>query len=101
MEFQQNYIKECFQAFQYSTFINKIVENLETNQSANVRSYMDVAIDELQEQINQPIGSGEETIHNARVSQLNSMYKCWYKLFALLEEEDEPRTEILRAGQAE
>lgn len=98
MVFQQEYIKTCFQAFQYSPFINKIIENLENGNSANVRSYMDVAIDELQEEINQPIGQGEEAIHNARVHQLRSMYTCWYKLFALLEEDG---AEVLRDKCAE
>lgn len=95
MIFTKEYIKQCFQAFQYSSFINKIVENLESGNSANVRSYMDVSIDELQEQINQPIGKDEETIHNARVHQLKSMYNCWYELFKLLEEDDEGERKLL------
>lgn len=101
MFFTKEYVNKCFQAFQYSPFINQLVKNLEENNSPNVRSYMDVSIDDLQEQINQPIGQGEEEIHNARVHQLKSMYTCWYELFRLLEEDDEGERRLLPSTSTE
>lgn len=63
--------------------------------SANVRSYMDSAIDDLQQEINQPIGEDEHMIHNARVTQLKAMYTAWYELFEILETQ-ETSYELLR-----
>jgi hypothetical protein len=83
MTFNEEYIKECYEAFKYSLYVNMIMDNLNKNSSANVRSYMDAAIDDLQEEINQVIGEEEHTIHNARVIQLKAMYTVWYKLFEL------------------
>jgi hypothetical protein len=83
MIFHEEYKKECYEAFRYSLYVNMIMDNLNRNNSANVRSYMDAAIDDLQEEINQVIGEGEHTIHNARVTQLKAMYTAWYKLFEL------------------
>lgn len=88
MTFSEEYKQECYEAFRYSTFINLIMDNLNKGNSANLRSYMDAAIDDLQEEINQVIGEGEHTIHNARVTQLKAMYSAWYKLFELIEIED-------------
>lgn len=88
LTFNKEYKAECYEAFRYSPYINKIMENLDNNHSANLRSYMDASIDDLQHEINQPIGEGEHSIHNSRVKQLKLMYTCWYKLFNILEELD-------------
>ena len=88
LTFSGEYKAECFEAFQYSPYVNKVMESLEIGNSANLRSYMDASIDDLQHEINQVIGEGEHSIHNSRVRQLKMMYSCWYKLFNLLEEAD-------------
>jgi len=61
---------------------------------------MDAAIDDLQEEINQPIGDGEHLIHNARITQLRQMYTAWYELFELIETQD-TNYELLRNSSAE
>lgn len=86
--FEDKYKVECYDAFRYSPFINKVMEALESGHSANLRSYMDASIDDLQHEINQPIGEGEHSIHNSRVRQLKLMYSSWYKLFEYLESYD-------------
>lgn len=88
MIFKDEFKVECYNAFRYCPYIEKIMENLHLNHSPNVRSYMDAGIDDLQREINQPIGEGEHLIHNARITQLKLMYMCWYKLFELLDTED-------------
>jgi nucleoside-specific outer membrane channel protein Tsx len=93
--FKDDYKKKCFQAYQYSPYINKIMEHLELGDSASLRSYLDGSIDDLQIEINQPIGEGEASIHNARVHQLKLMYFCWHELFKILDEQDVTEYELL------
>lgn len=85
IKFTPEFKTQCYDAYRYCPFVNNIIKALDENNSANLRSYMDAAIDDLQHEINQPIGQGEESIHNARVTQLRAMYACWYKLFEILE----------------
>lgn len=85
MIFKQEYKNQCFNAYRYCPFIDMIMANLDAGKEANVRSFMDAAIDDLQQEINQPIGEGEHAIHNARVLQLRAMYICWYELFEILD----------------
>lgn len=85
MEFPQNFVNKCNNAFEYSVYLKNIQDNLKSNNSPNVRSYIDSSIDDLQEEINQPIGENEELIHNARIAQLYKMYDCWYELLEMLE----------------
>ena len=88
--FNNEYKKECYEAFKYSPFVNNIMESLESsnNYFANLRTYMDAAIDDLQNEINQPIGQDEHLIHNARVKQLQLMYTCWKELFNIIDNLD-------------
>lgn len=88
IQFKDDYKKRCYDAFRYSPYINKVMENLEAGHSPNVRSYMDGSIDDLQAEINQFIGDGEHSVHNARVNQLKLMYSCWHELFRIIEEQD-------------
>lgn len=98
LTFSKEYKVECYEAYKYSPYINKVMESLETGNSANLRSYMDASIDDLQNEINQVIGEGEHSIHNSRVRQLKLMYGCWYMLFNLLEEAD---YELLRDSSSQ
>ncbi len=100
IKFTEDYKVQCYNAFRYSPFIEKLMESLHVGSSANVRSYMDAAIDDLQEEINQPIGDGEHLIHNARITQLRQMYTAWYELFELIETQD-TNYELLRDSSAE
>jgi deoxyadenosine/deoxycytidine kinase len=93
--FSSQYKRECYDAFRYSPYINKVMESLDSGNSPNLRSYMDASIDDLQNEINQPIGNGEHSIHNSRVQQLRLMYSSWYKLFELLESQDTTEYELL------
>lgn len=89
MTFKNEYKKQCYEAFKYSPFVNNIMESLESSSSnyfANLRTYMDAAIDDLQNEINQPIGEDEHLIHNARINQLQAMYICWKELFNVIDE---------------
>lgn len=88
--FNNEYKKECYEAFKYSPFVNNLMESLESsnNYFANLRTYMDAAIDDLQNEINQPIGQDEHLIHNARVKQLQLMYTCWKELFNIIDNLD-------------
>jgi len=95
LKFEEAYKTKCYDAFRYCPFINNVMQALNEGNSANLRSYMDASIDDLQNEINQPIGSGEESIHNARVKQLRSMYACWYELFELLEADSYQNYELL------
>tara|TARA_R110000868_G_scaffold28617_4_gene107116 strand:+ start:13149 stop:13463 length:315 start_codon:yes stop_codon:yes gene_type:complete len=88
VQFKDDYKKKCYEAFKYSPYINKIMENLESGHSPSLRSYIDGSIDDLQAEINQVIGEGEFSIHNARVNQLKFMYSCWHELFRIIEEQD-------------
>tara|TARA_R110000868_G_scaffold52774_1_gene166297 strand:+ start:1966 stop:2286 length:321 start_codon:yes stop_codon:yes gene_type:complete len=90
MTFNNEYKKECYEAFKYSPFVNNLMESLESsnNYFANLRTYMDAAIDDLQNEINQPIGQDEHLIHNARVKQLQLMYTCWKELFNIIDNLD-------------
>ena len=88
MTFKNEYKKQCYEAFKYSPFVNNIMESLESGASnyfANLRTYMDAAIDDLQNEINQCIGQGEEPIHNARVTQLTLMFAAWQELFNIID----------------
>jgi hypothetical protein len=64
------------------------LESGASNYFANLRTYMDAAIDDLQNEINQPIGQDEHLIHNARVKQLQLMYMCWQELFNIIDSLD-------------
>lgn len=101
IEFKQDYIKRCYEAYQYSSFINPLMQNLEKGNSANVRSYMDASIDDLQGEINQIIGEGESSIHNARIKQLKIMYTSWYELLTILDLNDTSNYEIFREPSTE
>jgi hypothetical protein len=87
LEFDQEYIKSCFNACQGYDQVNQLVKSLEDGNYDSVRIHLDHAIDDLQNQINQPIGENEEPIHNARVYRLKSMFECWNKLFIIIEEQ--------------
>ena len=87
--FSQKFKKNCIQAFQHSPVFDRIIDNLEKNEFDHLRNNIDYSIDDLQDQINQPIGEGESSIHNARIHQLTLMYNCWYKLLEEPEIEDE------------
>lgn len=89
--FNQEFKKNCIQAFQHSPVFDRIIDNLEKNEFDYLRNNIDYSIDDLQDQINQPIGEGESSIHNARINQLTLMYKCWYKLLEEPDIEDESR----------
>jgi hypothetical protein len=91
MTFNNEYRTQCYEAFRYSPFVNNIMDSLESGASnyfANLRTYMDAAIDDLQNEINQPIGQDEHLIHNARVKQLQLMYICWQELFNIIDSLD-------------
>jgi len=98
LTFSSEFTAECYVAFKFSPYINKVMESLEHNHSANLRSYMDASIDDLQHEINQVIGEGEHSIHNSRVRQLKAMYGCWYTLFNLLEDSE---YELLRDSSSQ
>lgn len=82
---------KCLQAFQYASNIGGIIDALTKTNLNNLRLNFDFATDELQMQINQPIGIGEESIHNARVTQLKNMFDCFNELYELIEKEDVTR----------
>lgn len=79
---------KCLKAFQHSSYLDKIILYLNNNSLNNLRIVIDNATDELQAQINQPIGTGEESIHNARVSQLKQMFECFDELYGIIETND-------------
>jgi len=95
----ENEFKEkCLKAFQYSFYLDKIIENLNTNHLNNLRHYFDLATDELQKEINQPIGKGEESIHNVRVQQLKDMFLCFNELYKIIEIEDGKTIGLLQSS---
>ncbi len=91
LKFSAEFTSKCYHAFQYSTNIRYILEKLEKNDDVNLRSLLDEAIDELQREINQVIGDGEESIHNVRVKTLVSRQECWTELLDLIEQAYESR----------
>lgn len=102
VEFSQDFIKECFNSCQGYDQVNRLIKALEEGDHNSVRIHIDHAIDDLQEQVNQPIGENEEPIHNARIFRLKSMQTCWYKLFDIIDEQlDRTESTVLRGTGTE
>lgn len=93
----QEFKKKCLQAFQYSQYLNDIINGCTNNNLDQLRNLFDLATDELQKEINQTIGPGEESIHNARVHQLKSMFTCLNELYDIYEVRDVTESELLRS----
>lgn len=102
LEFSKEFITECFNSCQGYDQVNYLVKALEEGNYDSVRIHLDHAIDNLQEEVNQPIGENEEPIHNARVHRLKSMYMCWNKLFTIIDEQlDGRKSAVLRGSGTE
>lgn len=84
----EEFKKKCLQAFQYSSYLDRIILYLNNNSINDLRIVFDNATDELQREINQKIGTGEESIHNARVHQLTNMFVCLNELYDLIDIND-------------
>lgn len=102
VEFSREFINECFTSCQGYDQLSQLIKALEENNHDSVRIHIDHAIDDLQEEINQPIGEHEEPIHNARVYRLKSMQTCWNKLFRIIDEQlDRTESAVLRGTGTE
>lgn len=93
MDFTNEYKSQCYYAFQFDKSINKLINYLDLGLKTSVRMYMEDSLDVLNKEILQPIGKGEESIHNARVEYYNKRRECYSELIRMIEEEEDERVE--------
>ena len=97
---EKQFKEKCIEAFQYSDKLDQIINELNNNNTDKLRHLFDITTDDLQKEINQTIGTGEESIHNARVQQLKLMFECFNELYNIIEiNEQHLIPELLRSSR--
>lgn len=92
MEFTNDYKSLCYHAFIFDKDINELMDYLDLGLKTSVRMFMEDNLDKLNQEILQPIGKGEESIHNARVEYYNKRRECYSELIRMIEEEEDAKT---------
>lgn len=87
MIFTQEFKNKCFKVLQFSTSIQSIMKALETNDSLQVRYYLEEYLDKLNEQLKPRILEdwGSALIYNSVVSQYkacNALYTEFMDLYS-------------------